>query len=206
MRDQLAQFDGSRRLSPASDGGGNELLVTGTGSCSSGCLEQICTGHKSYKAQLRAPLLRIAARASQERLSAERAPKHGYNAAGDRPGTRSASTGATQTQELRLGLASESIVPPFRTRNGIYPHTSQADASRVGSKSLTVSQQPADITQRARAEEGAVALTCPTAGSVSPSASSPANTRRLELSRVLWLVIYPGLLRQISASRGGYAM
>ncbi|CAB1441396.1 unnamed protein product [Pleuronectes platessa] len=57
-----------------SEGGGNELLVTGTGSCSSVCVEQICTGHKSYKAQLSPPLLllllRFAARASQERLSA----------------------------------------------------------------------------------------------------------------------------------------
>ncbi|CAB1442454.1 unnamed protein product [Pleuronectes platessa] len=57
-----------------SDGGGNELLVTGTDSCSSGCVEQICTGHKSYKAQLSPPLLllllRFATRASQERLSA----------------------------------------------------------------------------------------------------------------------------------------
>ncbi|CAB1436338.1 unnamed protein product, partial [Pleuronectes platessa] len=62
-----------------SDGGGNELLVTSTGSGSSGCVEQICTGHKGYKAQLSPPLLllRFAARASQERLSAERAPKHG---------------------------------------------------------------------------------------------------------------------------------
>ncbi|CAB1420536.1 unnamed protein product [Pleuronectes platessa] len=60
-----------------SDGGGNELLVTVTGSCCSGCVEQICTGHKSYKAQFSPPLLllRFAARASQERLSAERAPK-----------------------------------------------------------------------------------------------------------------------------------
>ncbi|CAB1417789.1 unnamed protein product [Pleuronectes platessa] len=160
MRDQLAQFDGSRRRSPglsgfpsawtdASDGGGNELLVTGTGSCSSGCLEQICTGHKSYKAQLRAPLLllRIAARASQERLSAERAPKH-------------------------------------------------------GSKSLTVSQQPADITQRARAEEGAVALTWPDRRPLFPPQLDSQLTPPPRVSRVLWLVIYPGLLRQISASRG----
>ncbi|CAB1438800.1 unnamed protein product [Pleuronectes platessa] len=91
----------------ASDGGGNELLVTGTSSCSSGCVEQICTGHKSYKAQLSPPLLllRLAARISQERLSAERAPKHGYNAAGDRggPGTRSdAIFTHTQTHKLRL--------------------------------------------------------------------------------------------------------
>ncbi|CAB1430038.1 unnamed protein product [Pleuronectes platessa] len=52
----------------------------------SGCVEQICTGQQSYKAQLSPPLLLLcfAARESQERFSAERAPKHGYNAAGDR--------------------------------------------------------------------------------------------------------------------------
>ncbi|CAB1433877.1 unnamed protein product [Pleuronectes platessa] len=102
-------------------------------------MEQICTGHKSYKAQLSPPLLllRFTAQASQERLSAEGAPKHCYD--------------------------SESIVPPLRTRNEISPPTSQPDASRR-----------------------------------TPSASSSANTRRLELRRVLWLVIYPGLLRQIS--------
>ncbi|CAB1430424.1 unnamed protein product [Pleuronectes platessa] len=63
------------RMKSASNGGGNELLVTVTGSCSSGCVEQIWTGHKSYKAQLSPPLLlfRFAARASQEGLSAERA-------------------------------------------------------------------------------------------------------------------------------------
>ncbi|CAB1436303.1 unnamed protein product [Pleuronectes platessa] len=36
-------------------GGGNELMVTGTGACSSGYVEQICTGHKSYRAQLSPP-------------------------------------------------------------------------------------------------------------------------------------------------------
>ncbi|CAB1454168.1 unnamed protein product [Pleuronectes platessa] len=72
-------------MSLLSNGGGNELMVTGTGACSLGYVEQICTGHKRYKAQLSPPLLILcfAVRASQERLSAERAPKHGYNAAGD---------------------------------------------------------------------------------------------------------------------------
>ncbi|CAB1457255.1 unnamed protein product [Pleuronectes platessa] len=41
-------------------------------------------------------LLRFAARASQERLSTERAPKHGYNAAGD--GESSADVSATQSE------------------------------------------------------------------------------------------------------------
>ncbi|CAB1457055.1 unnamed protein product [Pleuronectes platessa] len=96
------------------------VLVTGTGSCSSGCVVQICTAHKSYKAHLSPPLLllRFAARASQERLSAERAPKH-------------------------------------------------------GSEPLTWSQQPADITQRARAEEGAVARNLPRPQALFPLPLTP---------------------------------
>ncbi|CAB1433805.1 unnamed protein product [Pleuronectes platessa] len=98
----------------ASDGGGNELLVTDTGSCSSGCVEQICTGHKTYKAQLSPPLLLL------------RSSGH------HRRGCR-----------LQLETGSWNT---FRSSR---------------SELLTWSQHPDDITQRARAEEGAWARDLP---------------------------------------------
>ncbi|CAB1442936.1 unnamed protein product [Pleuronectes platessa] len=108
-------------------------------------------------------LLRVAARASQEMLSAERAHKHGFY------------WGDTNTQELRIGLASESIVSPHRTRNGISPPP--PSLMLPGSEPLKWSQQPEDITKRARAEEGAVARNLPRPPALllgQTSASQPA--------------------------------
>ncbi|CAB1453532.1 unnamed protein product [Pleuronectes platessa] len=153
-------------MSLLSNGGDNELMVTGTGACSSGCVEQICTGHKSYKAQLSPPLLllRFAARASQERLSAEQAPKHGQR---EHHQPRSEPPGYSRV--------------PTRHRAAATPAGVGGSGQTVytpPSEPLTWSQQPDDITQRARAEEGALARDLPRPKAVllgQISASHPAH-------------------------------
>ncbi|CAB1436350.1 unnamed protein product, partial [Pleuronectes platessa] len=164
-----------------SEGGGNELLVTGTGSCSSGCVKQICTGHKSYKAQLSPPLLlRFTARASQERLSAAAGDRGGgvlehvsvcevsvsiASLAVSRPGTAGIQP-ATEQPAGKLALIAMRLTPPSlhvisvgrSVRRLLLTLNKQRQVHQR--RAADMEPQP-NITQRARAEEGAWARDLP---------------------------------------------